>query len=279
MKTRIDSRYVLENNEEFERLERQSSHEHLSFERELEGFKPQAGSTILDAGCGSGIVSRSLALRFPDCRVTGVDSSLERIEQAKKASGKFANLGFAQGDLLKLDPERIFEGERFDSVVCRYVMEHMDSERRAVALGRLKSCMKPGGSIWLVDVDGLLSNLYPQSAYVREVINRVTEAGSVDLNVGRKLPHELVEAGFQEVSWRVRTIEVRDEVLRAEVALMRERFVGFVDYLAGLLGDKTKAETFAEEYLAAMAAPGAVLFYNMFTAVGMKPRGSLTLAG
>jgi ubiquinone/menaquinone biosynthesis C-methylase UbiE len=81
-----------------------------------------AGSTVLDAGCGEGVLSVLLAQK--GCIVTGFDISAPNIEAAKKyaaSCGMGERISFLLGDT-----ERIPVADRsFDYVVSSHVLEHV----------------------------------------------------------------------------------------------------------------------------------------------------------
>lgn len=86
-------------------------------------------STVLDAGCGSGVLSYLLSKK--GCKVTGVDIDKSRIDFCKK---EYKNIRFLQKDILKLDLH-----EKFDYVVCTDVLEHFDNLK--IAIENLKKHM------------------------------------------------------------------------------------------------------------------------------------------
>jgi tRNA A58 N-methylase Trm61 len=53
--------YELEHHTEFDRLEKQATIATYDYRSELSGLQIENGAVILDAGCGSGVVSRYLA--------------------------------------------------------------------------------------------------------------------------------------------------------------------------------------------------------------------------
>ncbi len=108
----------------------------------------------LDAGCGTGTLSRRLAERC--CDVIGVDASPKMIEVAKRLarSGPAADkLGFHVIETIeKLDlPESTFDG-----IVCSSVVEYLDNPERAI--GEFARLLKAGGLL-LVSVPNRLSLL------------------------------------------------------------------------------------------------------------------------
>jgi len=94
-----------------------------------------AGSTVLDAGCGEGILSVMLAAK--GCTVTGVDLSEPNIEAAKKYAaeeGASDRTTFMVGDIEHMS----FPDKSFDYVVSSHVLEHVpDFQQGARELGRL----------------------------------------------------------------------------------------------------------------------------------------------
>ena len=103
------------------------------------------GSSLLDAGCGSGRYSVELARR--GYIVHGVDRSDELIEVANSSIGRGAgSVSFAVGDILALS------GGSYDAVLCRGVLNDLidDAERQAVFDG-FAHVLRPGG-VLILDV-------------------------------------------------------------------------------------------------------------------------------
>src|SRR5688572_31573661 len=72
------------------------------------------GSTVLEAGCGVGAQTVTLAERSPEARFTSVDVSADSIAEAKRRVERAGrtNVEFRQADIFDLP----FEGESFDHV-------------------------------------------------------------------------------------------------------------------------------------------------------------------
>ncbi len=92
--------------------------------------KPLSGLAILDAGCGGGLLSESLALL--GASVTGIDAS----EQMIKIARIHAEESGLSIDYQHLDIQEVFEsGQKFDAVISMEVVEHVTDPE-----GFLRTC-------------------------------------------------------------------------------------------------------------------------------------------
>lgn len=259
--------YVLENVKEFERLERQSEFAKYDYRKELAEITVAPGQVILDAGCGSGIVSRYLAAQFPEAQVVGCDLSEERIKMAIEAGSALKNLHFKAENLGRLG----FGNNTFHQAVCRYVVEHLRPADRQLALLEVFRVLKPGGWFHIIDFDGIYENIFPQNLLISETLQKVKDNGSVDIEVGRKLPYLMGNAGFVDIRWRIETIECRGQILEDEKLLLPERLNAALPFLAQLVGSEERALEFIQAFMGALNQPNVVLFYNKFVVSGRKP--------
>lgn len=116
--------------------------------RVLERLPLEGGETVLDAGCGSGRVTRLLLEKLPDGRVIGVDGSPSMIEVAREAFADDDRVSLINSDLLELSPELLREGAGVDSVdavfsnaTFHWIQDH------ARLFVRLHSVLRPGGRL------------------------------------------------------------------------------------------------------------------------------------
>jgi ubiquinone/menaquinone biosynthesis C-methylase UbiE len=125
---------------------------------------------LLDAGCGSGLLLRFLTERFQEGMVyTGVDLLRTGVEQTllrAQELGITNQVSCFKSDLIDFFP---MNGENFDVVVGHFSLYTlMSSEKRQEALAHLKSVMKTGGMIILVNpsVDYNVDSIIDQSIWL-----------------------------------------------------------------------------------------------------------------
>ena len=108
------------------------------FDRRLPAVRPLTGLSILDIGCGGGLVSEPLARL--GARVTGIDPAADTIAAARShadTSGLDIDYRVATAEMLAM------EGAVYDAVLCLEVVEHVVD---AAAFIKLSACLvRPSG--------------------------------------------------------------------------------------------------------------------------------------
>jgi trans-aconitate methyltransferase len=107
----------------------------------LERLDLRGDETALDAGCGSGRVTRLLLERLPEGRVIGVDAAPSMIEEARRNLAEY-------GDRVELHAMNLLELELDTTVdvVFSNATFHWISDHDAL-FGRLYAALRPGGLI------------------------------------------------------------------------------------------------------------------------------------
>jgi 2-polyprenyl-6-hydroxyphenyl methylase / 3-demethylubiquinone-9 3-methyltransferase len=98
-------------------------------------LKPLAGKSVLDVGCGAGLMCEPLARM--GAAVTGIDAAPENVDvAAAHGAGQGLDITYWCGDVAEIDAQ-------FDVVTSMEVIEHVSDP--AVFLRALARCLKPGG--------------------------------------------------------------------------------------------------------------------------------------
>lgn len=113
----------------------------------LEQRQSLEGLSILDVGCGGGILCEALAKL--GAKVTGIDAGLENIEQAQKhALTQALNINYQTIALENFTPP---SNEKFDLVISFEVIEHCDDHIEF--LNKLCSLVKNDGLLFLSTIN------------------------------------------------------------------------------------------------------------------------------
>jgi ubiquinone/menaquinone biosynthesis C-methylase UbiE len=134
------------------------------------------GSMVLEAGCGVGAQTVTLALRSRDARFTSIDVSADSVAQAKRTTDAagITNVQFQQADIFALP----FAPESFDHIFICFVLEHLS--RPVEALSILNRLLRPCGTMTVIEGDHGSTYFHPESSAARmgnPVSSRVAAAG------------------------------------------------------------------------------------------------------
>lgn len=161
------------------------------FNRPSGGLKPLAGLSLLDVGCGGGLVSEPLARL--GATVTGIDPTLDSIAVARRhAEGQGLVIDYRTASVEQL----VARGEQFDAVVCMEVIEHVPDQAAFVkSLGQL---VRPGGAIVMSTLNRTLKS-YALAIVAAEYVLGWIPRGTHDWNrfvTSDELGRHLEAAGF-----------------------------------------------------------------------------------
>ena len=203
-----------------------------------------AGSKVLEAGCGVGAQTVTLARNSPHAHITSVDISESSVAEAKKKieGAGFTNVSFQQGDLFKLP----FKPESFDHIFVCFVLEHL--VRPVAALNCLKNLIKVGGTITVIEGDHGSTYFHPDSEAAHKAIQCQVElqkrAGG-NANIGRELYPLLNAVGFSSIHVSPRMVYVDSSKSRLVEGFTKNTFTAMIEGVressieAGLIDEKT----------------------------------------
>jgi 2-polyprenyl-6-hydroxyphenyl methylase / 3-demethylubiquinone-9 3-methyltransferase len=119
------------------------------FSRTEGGIRPLEGLSVLDIGCGGGLVCEPLARL--GARMTGIDPAMKNIEAAKRhAAGQDLAIEYRVARVEDL----VAEGAAFDVVACLEVVEHVPDPGAFLKI--CAALVRPGGLLLLSTINRTL---------------------------------------------------------------------------------------------------------------------------
>jgi SAM-dependent methyltransferase len=232
-----------------------------------------SGSSVLEAGCGVGAQTVTLAQRSPDAQFTSVDVSAASLDEARRRADRagLTNVVFRQADILDLP----FAAESFDHIFVCFVLEHLS--RPVEALAVLDRLLRPGGTTTVIEGDHGSTYFHPDSRAAHEAIQCLVElqreAGGNAL-IGRQLYPLMVEAGLDRVRVSPRMVYVDSSRPDLVDGFTRKTFTAMIEGIrepaiaAGLI-EPERFDAGVRDLHRTTEADG-VFCYTFFKGVGEK---------
>jgi len=230
-----------------------------------------SGSLVLEAGCGIGAQTVTLARRSPDARFTSVDVSADSIAEAKRRADRagLANVELRQADIFALP----FDSESFDHAFVCFVLEHLPNPLDALVC--LRRLLRPGGTITVIEGDHESAFFHPRSTAAQAVIDCLVDlqaSAGGDALIGRRLQPLLKDAGYDDVRAWPCTVYADETLPHLVDGFTRKTFIAMVESVresAIAAGMRTPAEwQKGIRDLEKAAESGGTFHYTFFTSVG-----------
>jgi len=232
-----------------------------------------AGSLVLEAGCGIGAQTVTLAANSPSAVITSVDISMESLAKAGRKTDALGlkNVRFQQADIFELP----FGPGSFDHIFVCFVLEHLNEPLKA--LHALKMVLRSGGTITVIEGDHGSAYFYPDSQAAHRAISCQVElqkrAGG-NAMIGRELFPLLSKTGFKSV--RVSPRMVYADSSRPELVdgFTRKTFTAMIEGVrdsalkSGIIGEDAFDKGIRDLYRT--AEEDGVFCYTFFKAFGEK---------
>jgi SAM-dependent methyltransferase len=237
--------YAIHSDSECDRLERQAALAGL--EHHLRHVPVPEAAYILDAGCGSGAMTRCFGSRYADASVIGVDIRDDYVSYAQGRANEdgLKNVEFRQGSVFNLP----FANASFDVVWSKYVMQWIDEPERAVA--EFRRVTKPGGVVVCCNFDGFAVTHYPEDEALQRQILTVFPR-LVDVYIGRKTASIFHTCGLINIS----VVFEPDSLFTTVGSIDPERRENWVvqlaaarPYIAKILGSDERAREFGDSFI------------------------------
>ena len=154
----------------------------------LDELVPLEGLSIIELGCGSARMARTLLQRYPGCRMTGLETDMR--QHAKNLANPQEALSFiaAGAESIPL-PDR-----SFDLALMLKSLHHVPLDSMAQALAEIARVLRPGGHLYVSEpiYDGALN----------EVIRLFNDEGEVRAAAQSALDVALVTGQWEQVAER-----------------------------------------------------------------------------
>ncbi|HYP47319.1 MAG TPA: class I SAM-dependent methyltransferase [Thermoleophilaceae bacterium] len=231
------------------------------------------GSRVLEAGCGVGAQTVTLAERSRAARFTSVDVSRESLAEARQRVERagLANVEFQQADIFDLP----FEPESFDHVFVCFVLEHL--ARPAEALRTLCGLLRPGGTVTAIEGDHGSAYFHPDGAAAQAAIDclvALQRASGGNALSGRELYPLMTGVGLEAVGVSPRMVYVDSSRPELVDGFTRKTFTAMIegvrdDAIAAGIADAAAFDAGVRELYRTAEADG-VFCYTFFKGVGTK---------
>jgi tRNA (cmo5U34)-methyltransferase len=141
-------------------------------------FARSSRINVIDLGCGTGTIARSILQAFPQARITCLDLAENMIEMVKLKLAGFPDTRFQVGDFRDYSFD-----ETYDVVVSSLALHHLVTDAEKIDFYRkIHAALRPQGIFYNADVI-LGSSQYLQAAYLekwREFMRKQVSEEEID---------------------------------------------------------------------------------------------------
>jgi len=265
----VPEKYILDKGPEIDRLERQAAL--VGHDRVRDHLSAADGQSILDAGAGSGWVSRLIARTAPGAQVTGIDISPDFVAYAARRAAEegLGNLSHRVGDITALP----FESDSFDLVWSQFVVFFLPHPERAIA--EFARVTRPGGCVTVAVTDSAFQTIWPARPELSRGIAALREAALHGWRC-EHLPHMMRAAGLAEARVEIVTDRVYSFTAGASPAQRRnieESFLRAMLENPDLVGGPDRAARLAQDLLDFVDDPESAAFGTHWIVSARKPLG------
>jgi SAM-dependent methyltransferase len=262
-----DRVYAIHSDEECERLEAQARLAPVSSHLKYLPLKP--GMSVLDAGCGSGSMTRQIAVAESGATVVGVDLREPYLDFARRKaeSENLTNATFEKGDVRALP----FPDATFDIVWHKYLLQWVGDPQAAMT--EFARVTKPGGLIVSCNFDSFGMIQEPPDPVIQPLAEHVFSQFT-DLFIGRRLARMSQEAGLVDIQVAMEVDNVYTVVGRIDPERRSNWEIQFKagrEHAIKHLGSAAMADAFTDGFLRYQDREDTASYCTLFFVSGRKP--------
>jgi len=169
--------------------------------RTLAGLALTRGESVLDAGCGTGLLLEQEACAVgAEGRAEGIDSSLDMLTHAQARCESLSQVNLQQGSVDTLP----FDDAGFDALSCTQTLLYVP--KLEAALQDYHRVLKPGGRVAILETDWGGAVLNSHDLALTQTVFNAWDDALVNPNLPRRMAPLLRQAGFASV--RVEAIPI-----------------------------------------------------------------------
>jgi tRNA (cmo5U34)-methyltransferase len=102
---------------------------------------------IIDMGCGTGNLTKKLAMAYPKAEIICLDMAENMLKLAKVKLSKYPNITYWQGDIRDFD----YKG-KYDAIVSSLVLHHVEKKGKLQFYKNLHKALRSGGVFYNFDI-------------------------------------------------------------------------------------------------------------------------------
>ena len=225
--------------------------------------------SILEIGCGPGVIACNIAERFPDTTITTIDNSIVKINETKKNRKDLKNLYPILGDIYQIP----FKDNSFNFVFNRFLFQYLYN--KADAIKQMIRVCKPGGRVMIQELDGQLIWHYPEDEELKSLINesmkKISQKG-FDPMVGRKIYNFCYNAGLKDIIAKGEMYHfIAGSINKKDYKIWDKKIDIAMSELIDALGDKNKGKLLKEKFLKYLQRKDTFTYSVVLTISGIKP--------
>jgi len=259
--------YAIDSDEECERLEAQARLAPVSSHLKYLPLKP--GMSVLDAGCGSGSMTRQIAAAEPGATVVGVDLRERYLDFARRKaeSENLTNATFKKGDVRALP----FPDATFDIVWHKYLLQWVGDPHSAMT--EFARVTKPGGLIVSCSLDGFGMIHDPPDPVIQPLAEHLFTQFS-DPFIGRRMARMSQQAGLVDIQLAMEVDNVFTVVGSIDAARRSNweiQFKAAREPTIKYLGSTLMADAFFDSFMRYQDRENTASYCTLFFVSGRKP--------